>query len=86
MAPAELTIGLVCVETAVMAEDLLCVVLVSVLVGGCLTSGSESLVMAELLPETTAGLISTAAAALTDDFTDAALTVVTAVVTPPVLV
>lgn len=85
VAPAELTTDLLCLETEVMAEDLLCVLLVSVLVVVCLTSGSKGLVIVEPLPET-AGLISAGTAVLTDDLTNATLTVVTAIVIPVVLV
>lgn len=67
-----------------MAADLLCVVLIAELVVGCLTSGTESLVKAELLPETMDGLLSMAIAALTVGLTDVALTVATAVAAPQV--
>lgn len=86
MAPAELTTDLLCLETVLVAADLLCAVPVTELVVGCLTSGTESLVTVELLPETTAGLFSMATAALTDGLTDVALAVVTVAATPLVLV
>lgn len=86
MAPAELTTDLLCLETAVVETDLLCVVPVAKLMVACLTSGTESLATAELLPETTAGLLSMTTAALTDGLTDVALAVVTAVAKLPVLV
>lgn len=86
MAPAELTTDLLCLETAEVAADLLCVVLVAVLVVGCFTSVTESLVTVELLPETTADLLSMATVVLTDGLTDVGLTVVTAVAIPLVFV
>lgn len=66
--------------------DLLCVVPVAELVVACLTSGTECLATVELLPETTAGLLSMATGALTGGLTNVALTVVTAVATALVLV
>lgn len=85
VAPAELTTVLLCLETAVVAADLVCVVLVAVLLVGCLTSGAETLVTVELLPEMTAGLLCMTTAALTDGgFTDAELTVVNVVAMAPV--
>lgn len=91
MAPAELTTDLLCLETAVVAADLLCVVPVAELVVARLSSKTESLATVVLLPETAIGLLSMATAALTDGLTDVgltgvALTVVTAVATPLVLV
>lgn len=86
VAPAELTADLLGLETAAVAADLFCVVLVAGLVVGCLTSGTEGLVTAELLPETTAGLLSMDTAALTVCLTIVALAVVTAVATLLVLV
>lgn len=83
---AELTTVLFCLETAAVAADLLCVVVVVILVVGCLTSGTDTLVTDELLPGAAAGLLSMAKAALTDGLTDVTLTVVTAVVTLLVLV
>lgn len=56
------------------------------LVVGCFTSDKESLVTVELLPETTADLVSMATAVLTDGLTDVELTVVTAVTIPLVFV
>lgn len=85
MVPAELTTDLLCLETVLVAADLLCAVPVAELVVGCLTSGTESLVTVELLPETNAGLLSMATAA-TDGLTDVALVVVTVVAIPLVLV
>lgn len=85
VAPAGLTTDLLGFKSAVMAADLLCVVLVAELVVGCLTSETESLVTTELLPGTTVGLLSMDTAALTIGLTDVALTVVTAVAIPLVL-
>ena len=85
VAPVELTTDLLCLETLVVAADLLCVVPVAELVVACLTSGIECLTTAEMLPETTAGLLSVVTAALTDGLTDVTLTVVTVVATLLVL-
>lgn len=55
MAPAGLTTDLLCLETPVVTADVLCVVPVAELVVACLTSGTDCLTGAELLPDTTAG-------------------------------
>lgn len=78
VATAEVTTGLCCTEAAVLAVDLVCVMLVSVLVIGCLASGTESLVTAELLPESKDTLL-LSKSALTDGLINV-LTAVTAVV------
>lgn len=82
----QLTTDLLCLETAMEAADLLCVVLVAVLVAGCLTSGPDTLLTVELLVEAEAVLLSVTTAALICGFTDVALTVVTVAATPLVLV
>lgn len=56
VAPSEVTTDLLCLDIEAVAA-LLCVVLVAELVVCCLTSGTKSLVKAELLPETMDGLL-----------------------------
>lgn len=72
--------GLFCPEAAVLAVHLVCVMLVSVLVIGCLASAVESLVTAESLPESGDTLLLSTKSELTDGSIDVAVTVVTAVV------
>lgn len=79
-AAAEVTTGRFCPEAAVLAVHLVCVMLVSVLVIGCLASAVESLVTAESLPESGDTLLLSTKSELTDGSIDVAVTVVTAVV------